>query len=113
MHLTNATTGAIVAARARKAMRWRERVIGFLMERNIDAQAAIWFPNCRTIHTIGMRQAIDVLFLDEHDRVVRVVCRLPRNRPLVTCIRAHSVVELAPGMLERNDVLLGDRICLQ
>ena len=113
MILKNLTTGEVVASQARRAERWLERTIGFLSRREIDRQDALWYPRCNSIHTVGMRVPIDVVFLDRRHRIVRLLCRVRQNRPWIMCRGASAVVELAPGVLETTDVLQGDLLEMQ
>ena len=111
--LCNATTGQVVATRARVADGFIDRMLGFLNRKYIDLEEALWLPRCASIHTMGMRQPIDVLFLDRENRVVRVLCNVPSNRLAVICRGASSVIELGAGALQRSDVLIGDRFSLE
>ena len=111
--ICNITTGQIIANRARMAETWLDRVVGFLTRKSIHPEEALWLTPCASIHTIGMQQPIDVVFLDSENRVVRVLCGVPRNRLPIVCRGAVSVVELAPGALTRCDVLVGDRFSLE
>lgn len=61
---------------------------------------ALWLPRCRSVHTIGMRFALDLLWLDAAGRVVRQDAGVPPQR-LVACRSARSVVETSVGMGER------------
>ena len=81
----------IVVARTR-----RRRLLGLAFRRYPPHGWALLFPRCRSVHTFGMRFAIDVVFLDSRGRVVRVVCGLRPGR-IVLCRRAESVLELRAG----------------
>jgi uncharacterized membrane protein (UPF0127 family) len=48
---------------------------------------------CRSVHTFGMRCALDLLWLDAAGEVVRVDRAVPPRR-LRTCLRARSVIEV-------------------
>jgi uncharacterized membrane protein (UPF0127 family) len=110
--LRNITTGQVIAARARLARGFYDRVIAYLAGR-MDPQEALWFPRRSSVNTRGMQEPIDLVFLDDEDRVVRVVCAVPPNQPDVVCSSASSVIKLAAGALERTDVLVGDHFSLQ
>ena len=60
---------------------------------------------CRSIHTFGMRFALDLIWLDGAGQVVRVDEAVPRRR-LRTCLRARSVIEVRGGTAERFTVAL-------
>lgn len=65
----------------------------------LDALAAghaLHLVPCRSVHTLGMRFALDLVWLDRADTVVRVD-RAVAPRRLRTCLRARSVVECNAG----------------
>jgi uncharacterized membrane protein (UPF0127 family) len=70
------------------------RLIGLAFRRS--AGEPLLIPRCRSVHTAGMRCAIDVVFLDRHGRVLRVAASVPPWR-LVSCRAAAAVVETAAG----------------
>lgn len=51
---------------------------------------------CRSVHTFGMRFALDLIWLDRAGRVVRVDADVPPRR-LRTCLAARSVIETRGG----------------
>ncbi len=57
---------------------------------------ALVLPRCRSVHTVGMRFPIDVVWLDGADRVVRVRRVVP-GRIAWRVLRARSVVEVGAG----------------
>ena len=59
---------------------------------------ALLIPGCRSVHTFGMRFALDIVFLDARGRVVRLERAVPRNRVLV-CRAAAAVLEAPVNMI--------------
>jgi uncharacterized membrane protein (UPF0127 family) len=57
---------------------------------------ALHLPRCRSVHTFGMRFALDLVWLDKRGAVVRVDHDVAPQR-MRTCVRARSVVETAAG----------------
>jgi uncharacterized protein len=110
--LKNVTTGEIIAQNVDKVKGFWRRLIGFIPYETIRHDDGLWFDNCGTIHTIGMRKPIDVVFLDRHRRVMRVERAIPRNRLAVSCVGAYSVIELGDATLEGRDLLAGDELAL-
>jgi len=53
-------------------------------------------PRCRSVHTFGMRYALDLIWIDADRRVVRIDRDVPRRR-MRSCRKARSVVEVAAG----------------
>ncbi len=106
--ITNLTTGGVVADRVEVARGWRRRLLGLLGRRSLGEGEALMFPRCQSIHTWGMRCAIDVIFL-RRNQVLKVAERVGPCR-LVTALRADTVVELAAGTLDRTAVRPGTRL---
>ncbi len=67
---------------------------------DLPDHVALLIPRCRSVHTFGMRFAIDVIFLDGDRRVVRVASYVPPRRA-VWAGAARAVVETRAGGAER------------
>jgi uncharacterized membrane protein (UPF0127 family) len=72
--------------------RWSRRFIGLAGRRSLPAGVALEIPRCRSVHTFGMRFAIDLCWLDGERRVVRVDRAVPPCR-VRSCPQARSVLE--------------------
>jgi uncharacterized protein len=81
----------IVVAKSR-----RRRLLGLALRRTPPDGWALLFPRCRSIHTFGMRFAIDVVFLDSGGRVARIASDVRPGRVLV-CRHAAVAVETRAG----------------
>lgn len=113
MRLRNATTGEIIASEVDRADSIIARMVGLLNRPHIDPEQGLWFSNCGTIHTMGMREPIDVVFLDRENRVMQTLRNVAQNRLAVSCIGAYITVELGNGALDGRDILVGDRLVLE
>jgi uncharacterized protein len=111
--LRNATTGQVIAENVQYADTWWQRFAGFIPKREIPPDDGLWFRDCWAIHTLGMRARIDVIFLDEQSRVMKMERSVASHRPIVSCFGARNVVELGAGALDGRDVLAGDRLVLE
>jgi uncharacterized protein len=111
MQIKNGRTGLVIASEVELAQTRRARRRGLLGRDSLDPAAALVLSPCCAIHTAFMRFPIDVAFVDRDGLVTRVVCGLAPWR-LAIAPRAHAVVELAGGSLERSDVQIGDRLYL-
>jgi len=69
---------------------------------------ALLIEGCRSVHTIGMRFDLDLLWLDVAGVVLRVD-RAVAPRRLRTCLRARHVMEVNAGCGERFATLLSRR----
>jgi uncharacterized membrane protein (UPF0127 family) len=106
--LRNSTTGKIVATRIDRLSTFMHRALGLLARTTLRPDEGVWITSCRAIHTIGMRVAIDVIFVDRDGHVIRIVQNVRPNRFAVSCKGAQGVVELGGGALREVDVLPGD-----
>jgi uncharacterized membrane protein (UPF0127 family) len=110
--LRNSTTGEIVASRVSPVTAPWNRALGYLGRRSVDVSEGLWFDRCSSVHTLGMRASIDVVFVDGDSTVVSVVSRARRNRVFHGGASATAVIELGPGVAETH-VRNGDRLLLE
>ncbi len=71
-------------------------------------EGALLLPGCRSVHTLGMRFAIDVAFLDRRGRVVSLVTPMRRRRLGRARWRASQVLEAEAGAFARWNLASGD-----
>ena len=78
----------------------RSRMLGLARLDDLPPSHALLFERCRSVHTAGMRFALDLVWLDRDGAVVRIDAAVgPRG--LRTCLRARAVVETGAGEGER------------
>ena len=70
---------------------------------------ALLLRPARSIHTVGMRFAIDVAHLDDSLRVIRVK-RMPRHRIGLPVRGARAVLEADAGCFGRWGLSVGDEL---
>jgi hypothetical protein len=111
----NQTRGTLLCARLEDAGGLAGQSRGLLGRDRLDPDEGMLFVRGRLepfmcMHMLFMRFAIDVVFLDRNDRVVRVSHRLRpwRISPLV--FKARRALELAVGTAVRSGTAVGDLI---
>jgi uncharacterized membrane protein (UPF0127 family) len=72
------------------------RLLGLALLDRASAGAGLWIPRCRSVHTFGMRFALDLVFIDREGRVVHRSASVPTRR-IVWCRAAAGVLELPTG----------------
>jgi uncharacterized membrane protein (UPF0127 family) len=72
------------------------RLLGLALLARAPPACALLIPRCRSVHTAGMRFALDVAFLDRAGRVLRVAYAVPPWR-VVGCHGAAGVLEAPAG----------------
>jgi uncharacterized membrane protein (UPF0127 family) len=110
---TNADTGALIADHLDLADTHWTRMRGLLGTTNLEPGHGLWIRPCRQVHMVGMRYAIDLVFLDEQLRTVRTILNLAPNRFSPKVSEATSVLELPVSTLERCQVQVGTVIHLE
>ena len=65
---------------------------------------ALLFPRCRSVHTVGMRFPIDVVFLDRWGWPIGIRRAVKPSR-VVACRRAAAVVELQAGCADEHFIV--------
>lgn len=111
--VTNATRNHPLADRAERAARFDQRLIGWMGRRRIEPGEGLHLLPCQGIHTFFMRVAIDVVFLDEENRVVIALDRMPPWRVAPGTPRARSVLELPAGALQASGTSVGDLVTFE
>jgi uncharacterized membrane protein (UPF0127 family) len=83
-----------------EANAFASRLLGLAFLRELPSGHALFIPDCRSVHTFGMRFAIDVAFIDEWARPLRVERAVPPRRVLV-CRGAFAAIETPAGEIAR------------
>ncbi len=83
-----------------RADTFRRRARGLAGRTGMPADEALLIPRCRSVHTFTMRFALDLVWLRDDGRVVRVDRGVPPRR-LRTCLRAQAVLECRAGEADR------------
>lgn len=98
------TEGRVLAS-CESATRRRAKSRGLLGRDGIEG--AMVLTGCRWVHTIGMRFALDVAYVDDNGIVVKTV-HLHRHRIGAPVWRASMVIEAQEGAFERWGLRVGD-----
>ena len=89
--------GIITAHVVWRAMTWTARARGLLGTRTLDEPCGLWLAPCSSVHMLGMRYSIDVVFMRQDGTVLKVVNALKPWRAAL-CLRAQAVLELRAGV---------------
>jgi protein-S-isoprenylcysteine O-methyltransferase Ste14/uncharacterized membrane protein (UPF0127 family) len=110
MPLLNATQGIPCPYRVYLANSIYARMIGLLGTDGSDPAMALWFVPCSSIHTFGMNYPIDALYLDEEERVVRILEHVKPNQVFMPVSAVKSVLELPAGAAGQCGFRVNDRL---
>jgi len=111
LKVKNARSGETVAPNAYLADNPLTRMRGLLGRASLPAGEAMVIRPSSSIHTAFMRFAIDVIYLNKQDEVVKVVPNLAPFR-LSAARGAHTVIEMSAGATAALDLRQGDRLMM-
>ena len=110
MKIINRTQGTVVGSRVRLADTWWGRFWGFMGHGPPSPGEGILLAPCNSIHTFGMRFAIDVIFLSAEGRVMAL---RPAVRPWRVCRGVRGgryALEVPTGTIEATGTREGDEL---
>ena len=99
-----ARTGRLLIARLTRSDSGTARTVGYVGRSFVDDDEGLWFDRCSGIHTLGMRVAIDVVFVDRNGIVLGVADSVKPWRFWVGRRGASSVIELSAGNARRRGI---------
>lgn len=82
------------------------RLVGLLAHRSLDDQSGLLIVPCGSIHTMGMRFSIDVVYLDRNGKVLGYSDHVKPNRFRFAPRGTHAVLEVAEGNRKRTGIHL-------
>lgn len=107
---TNTTKGTMLGTSVRVADGWWSRLRGLLGAPTLSAGEGLVLIPCRAVHMYGMKQSLDVVFVDGDGRVVALYPGLAPGERTKVHKRSHSVFELPLSTIESTKTTLGDEI---
>ncbi|MGR3765927.1 DUF192 domain-containing protein [Rossellomorea sp. NS-SX7] len=84
-----------------KADTFAARLKGLMFKKTPLANECLWIIPCNSIHMFFMKFSIDVVFLDDQKRIIKLVTNLKPWNMLMPVKNAHSVLELPSGSINR------------
>lgn len=88
--------------RVREAVWPWERMRGLLGVASLPDHEGLLLPRCRHVHTVGMRMALDLVFLAADLRILAIQAHVPPGRWCCAGPRdTWATLELAAGVAER------------
>jgi uncharacterized membrane protein (UPF0127 family) len=86
------------------------RVKGLLGKKDLTKDEALWIHKCNSIHTFGMKFALDCIFLDKNLVVKQLRKNIKPQRLVLPIWGADSVIECKSGTLDQFNLKPGDQL---
>ncbi len=103
--------GRATPARIRLAATWWTRAVGLLATPSLDDPSGLWIEPCNSVHTMGMRYPIDLVFVRPDGTVAKVVSHVGPWR-MAGCRGVRSTLELRAGLASELRLVPGSRVQL-
>jgi uncharacterized membrane protein (UPF0127 family) len=110
LRVVNKTRATLVGESIRVADTELTRIVGLLGERELLPGDGLLIVPSQGVHTVGMRFAIDVVFLDNAWKVIAIRRDLRPFRVTRLFWKAAAVLELRSGAVDSSRTLVGDTI---
>lgn len=104
-------SSGVPLAVVRVASTWSKRAVGLLGQRSLAPGDGMYLAPCRSVHTMGMRFSLDLVFVDRALSVVQLAPNLAPWR-VASAPSAHGTIELAAGSIARHNLRVGDQLSL-
>ena len=108
MQIINKTKGKILAEKAGLANTIFSRSKGLLGRKDFKQGEALIIVPCNSIHTFFMRFAIDVLFVDSENKVIKAISNMRPFRLSNLYFSARYTIELPTGTIKTTSTAPGD-----
>ncbi len=99
-----------IASSLRVADTFVSRLKGLMFDSSMPPGSALFFEDCRCIHTCFMNFAIDTIFVDQNMVVKKSFENIKPWRLSQIVWHARSVIELPAGTLKNSRVDIGDEL---
>jgi len=105
--------GALIADQGRVAATFWSRFRGLLGRNDYSCGEALVIKPCTSVHTVGMKFAIDVLFVSAQNEIVHIIEAMPARRFSPWIKNASYVVELPAGRIASCQVKTGHTLTIK
>lgn len=98
----------IITDNAQRADNFFTRFKGLMFVKEIEDNYALHITPCNQIHMLNMRFALDVIYLDQNGRVVKIDENIQPGKICKTVRNAKSVIEMKASAAAKLGINQGD-----
>jgi len=110
--ISNTTKNTVLGERIRIAETSLSRMVGLLRDKCLEPGTGLLIFPSQAIHTVAMRFAIDVVFVDRKWKVVYLRPEMVPFRLTGLHWKARCVIELPTGVIANTSTTVGDQLCV-
>ena len=112
LRIENLTRSTTLVEQGRVADNFFTKFRGLMGVPHLPAGDGLLIAGCNSVHTHFMRMPIDILYIDNDNRVVDIDPNMGTWRICRTRKAASSVVELPSGTTARTNCTVGDQLLI-
>jgi len=113
LRIVNTTLGAVVADHVEVASSFWARGKGLIGRRELPDGFGLVLKPCGSIHMFFMSIPLDVVHVDRHGRIVKILHEIKPWRAGPIVLRGKWVVELPAGVAAATGLQVGDSVELR
>ncbi|MCX7748676.1 MAG: DUF192 domain-containing protein [Clostridia bacterium] len=110
MIIKNLTRNTKLANEAKVAKTFFTRFMGLMGKKSLSQGDGLLITPCKSIHMFFMKFPLDVVFIDKMNVVVYTIEDIKPWKVSKIIAKAHQVIELPVGTIQRTGTHTGDRI---
>ena len=104
-------SGDVIVDEAQVAVTFVSRLMGLMFKKGMKENSALIFYKCPSIHMFFMFFAIDIVFLDKYDQILRI-CNCLKPWRAVLCSEAATTIEFPAQKASQNALKVGDKLLI-
>lgn len=89
-----------------EAKTFKQRLFGLMFKKNIDY--GLLFKNCNSIHTFFMKENIDVVMTDKHNKVLYIKKNMKKNHIILPKKDVYNTYEFPANFIK--DLQINDQL---
>lgn len=105
--LINTRTNKMICSNYKIASKFFDRLVGLMFSDDLVGFDCLWIKRCNSIHTFFMRYPIDVVFINSHLKVKKIIRNMRPWRVSWFYLTASETLEFKAGTLDQ-DIKKGD-----
>ncbi|MTI70610.1 MAG: DUF192 domain-containing protein [Firmicutes bacterium] len=110
--LKNKTLKKVLVNNCYIADNFFSRLKGLLGKNNLNEDEALIIKPCKSVHMFFMKFSIDVLFVNENDKVIKIIENLRPWQVTKVVKNSKYVVELSKGKVKKTKTDIGNIISI-
>jgi uncharacterized membrane protein (UPF0127 family) len=105
---SNLTRNRILAEFLAIADTFWSSLLGLMGKPDLPQGSGLLLIPCQSVHTMGMRFPIDVIFMDKRGMIIHLVENMKPWRVSKHFLKSRCVLELSAGTISATGTMLGD-----